>query len=363
MEELKIEIKQLADKLKEETIKLKQNGTNIEMLNSTFRYVHTMKGGLASVGLKLCTAFFHKTENLVDYVRKNNDANVFQLMLESFDKCIEVSDKFYRSEENIEGLDNAIHKTLKDLESEIDFISKLKKIGVQEIELKNKRQELEISETESIVYKIDIVFEKTAEMKLVKCFMIETNLGEIGNVIAGNITDFKEDDEKNDLTITFQTFKRVSKEMVAEIADIGEIKSLKVIAVDSLINFYINKYNDSVDFIVVYSGKNSKNMEIIKKLGFEVETIEDIMEIEILNKNFFLILEAKKENLDKTLKFIKNELPYISFIVIIEDGDYQSFGKAVFYNSEAVYIGELDESVIGNEISYGIARTKRLMRY
>lgn len=363
MEELKAEIKIIADNLLEDMEKFKTNGIGENELNSIFRHIHTIKGGVASVGLKNFATFLHKTENLVDYYRKKTDKDVFDLMKESLEKCIVISKYMSESSENYSSLDNEIKEKVKGLELEIDFISKIKKIGEEKFEISDRNEEIEILETDSIVYKIDIIFDKAADMKLVKCFMVETNLTQLGNIIASNIEDFKNNEEKDDLTITFQTFKRVSKEMVSEIADVGEIKSLKIIPLDSLINFYVNKFNELEEFRVVYVGKNKDNIEKVRKNGFEVDETESLFADRIINRNIFLIIEVTDATIDEILKNIRKELPFTSYIVILEKYDSICLGKALYYNCEAVYIKELSNQNIYEEIINGISRTKRLMRH
>ncbi len=68
-ETFKVEAEELLAELDGALLALESNGEDIEVLNQTFRIVHTIKGSSATAGFKEISRFVHRVEEVFELVR------------------------------------------------------------------------------------------------------------------------------------------------------------------------------------------------------------------------------------------------------------------------------------------------------
>lgn len=357
-------IKQLEEELNSLFLELKKDVALLkkdkpEILSDIFRQIHTIKGGVATLGFKKLSKFIHKIENLIDFIRQNTDEDeIMELSKKSILKVLELC-------ESLSTLDKeSLDQDTLSIEKEIDFISKIKKIGEEDLNI-NLENKMEFSEKDSVIYRIEILFEEDVEMKFVKCFLIEKNLLEAGNVISSNIDEIKVDDSQRNYNLSFQTLKSVSKDFIAELCELsGGLDYVYVYLLDDLIKHSINKYIDTTEFTILYLGENKENINLIKNLSFKLKKLnktEDVFNVDD-SKNF-LIMEVEKDfDLWSFLSELRLKKSFLNFSIILKEEDAYKKLCAQYFNAEMLYLNTLNENKIKEDIFNGILKTKRLIK-
>jgi two-component system chemotaxis sensor kinase CheA len=70
-----------------------KNPSDIELLNSIFRKVHTLKGSASFLGFKKLQSITHSAETLLDLIREEAislNSEMIDALLDSFDCCVEL---------------------------------------------------------------------------------------------------------------------------------------------------------------------------------------------------------------------------------------------------------------------------------
>ncbi len=82
------ESKEIFEKLNKDLVELEQNANDLDLLNQIFRAFHTIKGTSGFLGLEKLQAVTHKSEDILNKLRKGEaklDANLMDTILKSFD--------------------------------------------------------------------------------------------------------------------------------------------------------------------------------------------------------------------------------------------------------------------------------------
>ncbi len=80
------ESEEIFEAIDKELLELEKNPEDIDTLNLLFRNMHTLKGNSATMGLMVMNLLSHRTENILDKVRKNElklSAEIIDVMLDS----------------------------------------------------------------------------------------------------------------------------------------------------------------------------------------------------------------------------------------------------------------------------------------
>lgn len=83
-----VETKELLEKLDTDLLKLEKRPDDLELLNTIFRYVHTIKGTSSFIGFDQMAELTHKFEDVLNKLRKGElkvNAYIMTTMLEAFD--------------------------------------------------------------------------------------------------------------------------------------------------------------------------------------------------------------------------------------------------------------------------------------
>ncbi|HOK40039.1 MAG TPA: chemotaxis protein CheA [bacterium] len=95
------ETKEIIDNLEKSFINLENDAENMEVLNSIFRAMHTLKGNSAAIDLQVLNTLAHKSENILDKVRMQElkiDSNIFDILFECVDYIKRILNKIIEKE-------------------------------------------------------------------------------------------------------------------------------------------------------------------------------------------------------------------------------------------------------------------------
>lgn len=82
------ETTELLEKMDDDLVTLEKSPDNMELLNSIFRSIHTVKGASSFLGFELLVKITHKTEDVLNRLRKGE----FQVTAEIMDVILEAVD-------------------------------------------------------------------------------------------------------------------------------------------------------------------------------------------------------------------------------------------------------------------------------
>jgi two-component system chemotaxis sensor kinase CheA len=109
--------------ISEELTHYEKDPSDKELLNSIYRKVHTLKGSASFIGFKKLQDITHAAENMLDLVREEKikiSANIIDVLLESFDCCMELLKAVEANgEENDKDYSGMVLKLVAVLEKEV----------------------------------------------------------------------------------------------------------------------------------------------------------------------------------------------------------------------------------------------------
>ncbi len=79
--------------ISEELTQFEKDAHNLELLNSVYRKVHTLKGSASFLGFKKLQEITHQAETILDRLRENElelTGDITDVLLETFDSCVEI---------------------------------------------------------------------------------------------------------------------------------------------------------------------------------------------------------------------------------------------------------------------------------
>ncbi|NMC73764.1 MAG: chemotaxis protein CheA, partial [Geobacteraceae bacterium] len=109
------ETTELLEKMDDDLVTLEKSPDDMELLNSIFRSIHTVKGASSFLGFELLVKITHKTEDVLNRLRKGEiqvTAEIMDVILEAVD-LIKILVNDIRNGEIVErDLDSIIHKLI-----------------------------------------------------------------------------------------------------------------------------------------------------------------------------------------------------------------------------------------------------------
>lgn len=149
VESFLIESKEIIDSLDTDLIDLEKNPADEELLNKVFRAFHTIKGAAGFLNLTKLTSLTHRSEDLLNKLRKKEmvlTPDLMDIILNSFDKMKELIDSIEQSKNE----DVEIDEIIKQLTSVVNgTIKPVTEETSESVKTKQKRGRKKKSETSS----------------------------------------------------------------------------------------------------------------------------------------------------------------------------------------------------------------------
>ncbi|HEY9060446.1 MAG TPA: Hpt domain-containing protein [Pseudobacteroides sp.] len=217
----------------EEALLRLEEGYSQDDINQLFRSAHSLKSSSASVGFDEIASLTHKTEDMLDLLRKGSlklDKYIINLCFEAFD----TTKKFVciRADSPGEGLPKDMADFSKEIEAEISKLLKDKheKIEHKEISM-NFHKDHEIYNNTFFVY---LVFEKDTPMLNVRRFMLLNAINDMGAVLYSSPShQVMVDISSEDSNKTYQSIISTNRneDELLQLLDVGDVKMIKIINV------------------------------------------------------------------------------------------------------------------------------------
>lgn len=252
------ETKDQIDYIEKEFLKLEKNGYDDEIIVSTLRMAHSIKGVCNTLNFSNMAKISHLLENvLVDL--KDGKTSIQTVIIDILFKLL---DSLKKERENI-SLNKKESLDIKKLTAEVESLysnlsknepedilkeeSKQEEIKMQEKEIKKleeekvERQELKLEEDELFlvnnvveylnIYKIAIYFSKGTKMKSGKAFLIINNLLGIGEIVQTTPNNYEnlKDEEFSDAFFVILATRSSQKEVYENINVISEIEDIGIL--------------------------------------------------------------------------------------------------------------------------------------
>lgn len=228
------------DLLGEGLITLEKGGADVEVINSVYRAVHTVKGGAQVVGVGGVGALAHAMEDLLDRYRAN-DADIpsehMDLLfaglktLQAMAEDLTATGKAKNARPDlIRGLAEAIADTGVDG----DQVSGSAPDRYDHLELSGESEQAvrEVIDGGSTVFEVDVTFEVEAQLKQGRAYQIIRALEDTGKVIAV-VPDLEEVDDTTSHLMAWITSESEEEEIRITITGITGVATCQVTQVDA----------------------------------------------------------------------------------------------------------------------------------
>lgn len=312
----------LLDDLEENLLMLEENPEDEELINETFRIVHTIKGSSGLVGFSDITDFVHKAEDLLDKIRNkllgvNNDIvnilfnthDIIKDMLSSLiDKGygidrerIELTVKGIEKYSNTKKISNQTSSSKSDLENkkksfykiEVEFDSDLFQTGTDPLLLLRELKDLgEIIEVYTVFKRIPYFFEIDPE----QCYLTIQLILKTG-ISYEKIKDvfvFVEIDSKVRIENVTETFTENIDETLAE-KKLGEILVDKGLISEEDVEEALAEQN-KVGEILTKKGKiDSKQVERVVRQQQQSRNVQEKNTIKVSTEKMELLMNSIAE--------------------------------------------------------------------
>lgn len=293
---------EILDSLDKELIKLENEPDNMELLNSIFRAVHTLKGSSAFLNFLTIKDLAHVVESVFDKLRNKKltlTSNIMDVIFEAYDYFKLMVNKVID-----EGTDKM------DISSILNKLENIKEYGdSKEKTSKTKKQSNKKAEEEKVKFNTDT--EKSVEQIIEK-----TDSNEIDIVNKENLLE-KEDDVSDEIEedIDYES-ETLSKESKIPNSASQQVKGLHSIRVDTrrvdvLMNLVSELVTGRNRLIQVGSQFKSEDLDdslfFIEKVVTEVQSAVmkiRMVPLEKVFSRFPRIVRDLEKKLEKNIKFI-----------------------------------------------------------
>jgi two-component system chemotaxis sensor kinase CheA len=284
LEELEEQL-QLMD---EEILKLEQAGDSEEVVQSLFRAAHTLKGSSAAMGYEKMKQVTHEMERLLEQVRSKLmevSSSLIDLLFHALDCLKQLKTDIVQNDST----DTDISVCLRDLKAfngspkSGETAAAITNYSKPALNLDTRLKVNDAQDQGLQVYWIQVQIAADCVIKGARCYVIQSNLIEWGDVLlAAPDIDGIEEQINQPLDVTFlYSGIQTSAELEASISDLIDVKSVKVLTVDMEETVMINP---AANKAVAEKQSNDDNAAAVKQsksqtVRVSVERLEHLMNL------------------------------------------------------------------------------------